>query len=74
MDSIFQAGLRAIQNGFTSAADSAERVSRSFQPESNEDPVGPLIDLKQSATEVSAGAKIIQTGARLIGNLLDILA
>jgi hypothetical protein len=73
MDSIIQTGLRGIQVGTESAANNADRVTRAFSPESIEDPVEPLIDLKANERQVEASAKVVQVGNRMLGAILDIL-
>jgi len=73
MDSIIGTGLAGVKRGTESAARNAERVVRAFSPDSTEDPVGPLVDLQADERQVQASAKVIQTGDKLLGAILDIV-
>lgn len=73
VDSITNSGLAGIQSGLARAAQSADRVTRAFLPESAEDPVEPLIELKQASNQVKASAAVVKVGDEVLGTILDIL-
>ena len=73
VDSIFKVGLQGIRLGQEQAAISAKRVVDSFNPESNDDPVEPLVDLKAAERQVQASTKVIKVGNEILGSILDIL-
>ena len=72
INDILKAGLQGIQTGISRAAENAERVVRSFSPESEESPVEPLIALKQDENQVKASAKVIKVADELTKSVLDI--
>lgn len=73
MDAIFGSGLRGIQIGFQQAAESADKITRAFQPDSTEDAVQPMIDLAGAKRQVEASSKVIKVGDELMGAILDII-
>ena len=73
MDSVLASGLRGVLAGVSGASRDAERVTRAFEPDSTEEPVGPLIDLKADQRQVQASAVVIKVGDQLLGSILDIL-
>lgn len=73
VDSILRSGLTGLQTGFERSAQSADRITKAFLPDSTEDPVVPLIELKQASNQVKASAKVIKVGDEMLGTVLDIL-
>lgn len=73
MDSIFSIGLAGVHRGMENVSRDAERVMRSFTPDSTEDPVKPILDLKGDQRQVEASTKILQIGDGMLGSILDIL-
>ena len=74
IDSITRTGLAGIQAGVNRAVNSANRISTAFQPESNDDPVGPIVDLTRAEQQVKASAKVVKIGDDLLGTILDTFA
>jgi len=73
MDSVIGAGLRGVQTGLQNAARDAERVVRSFEPSSTEEPIQPLVDLQSDRRQVQASTAVIRVGDEILGSILDIL-
>lgn len=73
MDSIIGTGLRGIQLGFQQAAESADKITSAFEPESTEDAVGPMIELAGAKRQVEASSKVVKVGDELMGAILDII-
>ena len=74
MRSIESIGLQGVQSGLAKAAESAYKLSQSFQPESTSEPVDSIVALHQAKQQVEASAKIIKVGDQLNKSVLDILA
>jgi len=74
MEGVLQIGLRAIREGLGRLNRDAERATRAFTPDSTEDAVSALVDLKQDALGIRAGVAIVRTGSDLSKYTLDIIA
>ena len=74
IDSITRSGLAGIQSGFQRATVAADRISRAFHPDSNDDAVVPIVDLSRAEQQVKASAKVVKIGADMLGTLLDTFA
>ena len=73
MDSVIHSGLLGVQRGMESASRNSERVIHSFFPDSDEDPIEPLVALQLDKRQVEASLQVIKTGEELIGTVLDII-
>ena len=71
---IVGAGLRGILTGLTQAAQAAEDISTSFQPESTTDYTDAAISLIGAENQVKASRKVVEIGAELDKEVLSILA
>jgi hypothetical protein len=71
---IFQIGLSGIQRGLAGVAEKAERITRAFLPDSNEEPSDAIIGIKLDEFQTKASAKVIKTAEELQDSVLDILA
>lgn len=74
VDSIAGTALKGIKAGLESAAQDAQRVSDAFRPDSTEDPVQPLVDLKLDQFQVKANTKVLEVDEEMNKSILDILA
>lgn len=74
MEGVLQIGLRAISEGLDRLHRDAERATRAFTPDSTEDAVSAMVDLKKDALAIRAGAAIVRTGSDLYRYTLDIVA
>ena len=74
IDKILAAGLQGIQRGLSGAAEKVEKISRAFLPESDIDPVDPIVGLKADEHQIKASAKVIKVADDLNKSILDILA
>ena len=63
-----------MQRGFSQVAESGTRLSTAFLPDSNNDPVAAIVDLKNATRQVQASAMSVKTGNELQKHLLDIFA
>lgn len=72
--SITRTGLAGIQSGLSQAANSAIRVSKAFTPDSDDDAVIPIIDMKRAEQQVKASSKVVKIGDEMLGTILDIFA
>ena len=73
VDNIVGIGLQGVKRGFENASRDAERVIKAFSTESDELPVGPLIDLKEDKRQIQASTEVIKVGDKMLGAILDIL-
>lgn len=74
MERVLAIGLNAISSGFDKLARDAEKTVQSFSPNSTDDAVSAMVELKRDALEIRAGAAIVRTGAELSRYTLDIVA
>ena len=83
MSSIYGIGLKGIKQGLSSAADNADKLSRSFEPPSSNSPslapsdsdgTDAIIGLKLAEHQVKSSAAVIKVAKELDDSVLDILA
>ena len=74
MDTVLRLGLQSITDNFNRLNDDALRLTRAFTPDSTEDVVSAIIDLKQDALGIRAGAFVVRVGSDLSAYTLDIIA
>lgn len=74
MEGVLQIGLQAITEGFDRLNRDAERATRAFTPDSPDDVVSAIVDLKRDSLGIRAGAAIVRTGSDLYRYTLDIIA
>jgi hypothetical protein len=74
INSIAQFGLKGMQDSLSNIAEKADRISKSFTPESTEDPTSDIIGMKLDEFTYKASAKIVKTADELAETALDILA
>ena len=73
-DSVTAIGLKGVQDGLNKLAKHAQETTEAFSPESERDPIEPMIEMKQDMHQVRASHKVIQVGQELDDEVLDILA
>ncbi len=61
-------------NGMQAAATDSARVITSFSEGSQEDPIIPLVSLKQDELQVKASAQVVKVGNEMTKAVLDIIA
>jgi hypothetical protein len=74
MEGALAIGLNAIALGFDKISRDTSRAAQAFSPNSADDGVSAMVDLRRDALEVRAGAAIVRTGAELSQYILDIVA
>ncbi|KUJ75315.1 hypothetical protein AVO42_08255 [Thiomicrospira sp. XS5] len=61
---------QGIQNGFNQLDSTSAKLADMNNPDKAE----PLVDLKQSETQVQSSAKALKTGNDMLGTIIDIMA
>lgn len=74
MSTIQNLGLQGIQKGLAGIAEKADKISKSFTPESTEEPSAAIVGMKLDEFQVKASAKVVKVGDDLEKTILDILA
>ncbi len=60
---------QGIQNGFNQLDNTSAKLADMNNPDKAE----PLVDLKQSETQVQSSAKALKTGNDMLGTIIDIM-
>ena len=74
MNGIIASGLAGIINGMQAASTDSARVINSFSESAQEDPIIPLVNLKQDEFQVKASAQVVKVGSEMTQAVLDIFA
>lgn len=70
--SAFDNGVTGVLAAQQLAGSASARIAQVSNPNSNQDLVQPLVDLKRAEIATAANAKVISTADKTIGALLDI--
>lgn len=74
IDSVLQSGLLGMQRGLSGVAEKADKLSKAFLPESQEDPISYIVGMKIDELTFKASAKVAQTSDQLSETALSLLA
>jgi hypothetical protein len=72
---IFQTGVNGLRDSLLRADDAAARIrDATTKPASPADIAEAVVDLEAAELQAKASAKVVETAARTLGSVIDILA
>lgn len=77
VNSVLQTGVQGIQSSVKGMQDAAQKIAQTGTvdgPQSANEIVEPLVDLKLYEVSAQASAKVVQTADKMLGTLLDTTA